>query len=575
MQLKQLKSCAAGLLFGMAAFATPASLLAQNSLLIPGLIEGGPVTLDVQTGSHTFYEGISTDTYGANGPVLGPTVVLTQGEQADLTVINNLPDTTTMHWHGLHVASENDGGPFTAIAPGASWNPVFEVMDEAGTYWYHPHLHHSTNFQVSMGISGMIWVRDAEELALDLPRTYGVDEFPIIIQTKHFDEQSQIVSPSRADDVVMVNATLDAVLEVPAQVVRFHMLNASSERVFNLGLEGDETFQMIATEGGLLEAPLELQRLRMAPGERSEWLLNLTGRAGDTLRLMSFASEFAAGIYGATNPGMMAGQTMTDYSPNALNGSDFTVLTLVVNAAGDAPVTAVPTVLDPGNAMPWTTDMADEERTLTMAPTAMGFSALDGSFTINGLSFDHSVINYTIPLDNIEIWTITNNSPIGHPFHIHDVQFYILDRNGVPPVPEETGRKDVVFVPAMTSVRFMCAFEDFANPDVPFMYHCHMLVHEDGGMMGSFVVVGPDAVADVAAPHLPFDVYPNPASDHLNWNVPTGTQGQLEIHDAAGRRVMVRLATHGRLNISSLPHGLYTATWVGTQQTELRRFVVR
>jgi bilirubin oxidase len=136
-------------------------------------------------------------------------------------------------------------------------------------------------------------------------------------------------------------------------------------------------------------------------------------------------------------------------------------------------------------------------------------------------------------LNNVEIWNIVNNSPIGHPFHIHDVQFYILDRNGAAPAPEETGRKDVVFVPAMTSARFITAFEDFADEDTPYMYHCHMLTHEDGGMMGQFVVVDPSTIADAERERMSAP-YPVPAHDHVAL---THTGGSWSIWSIEGRLI--------------------------------------
>lgn len=488
--------------------------LAQNPLMVPPVLTGTTVDLDIQTGTHTFFEGVDTETAGCNGPILGPTVILDKGDVVQFNVTNNLMDTTTMHWHGFHVAAEDDGGPHNKIAPGGTWSPEFEIMDHAGTYWYHPHLHMMTNAHVSKGVAGMIWVRDETEQSLALPRTYGVDEWPMVLQTKAFDEFGQIVPNSNNDTEAMVNATIDAVVDVPAQLVRFHVLNGSSQRVFNLGLAGDLPFHMIATEGGLIGAPLELTRLRLSPGERAEVVLDAAAFEGDTLQWMSFASEFSNGIYGATNPGMGMGMTMNGYNPNDLNGADFTLLTMAVGPATENAVFELPASLDPANANPWTTGDADFTRVITMTPQSMGMNALNGNFLLNGAPFDMDVINYTIPLDNVEIWNIVNSSPIGHPFHIHDVQFYILDRNGVAPAPEETGRKDVVFVPAMTSARFITAFEDFADEDTPYMYHCHMLTHEDGGMMGQFVVVDPSSIADAERERMSAP-YPVPAHDRV------------------------------------------------------------
>jgi bilirubin oxidase len=206
---------------------------------------------------------------------------------------------------------------------------------------------------------------------------------------------------------------------------------------------------------------------------------------------------------------------------------------MAVGPATENAVFELPASLDPANANPWTTGDADFTRVVTMTPQSMGMNALNGNFLLNGAPFDMDVINYTIPLNNVEIWNIVNNSPIGHPFHIHDVQFYILDRNGAAPAPEETGRKDVVFVPAMTSARFITAFEDFADEDTPYMYHCHMLTHEDGGMMGQFVVVDPSTIADAERERMSAP-YPVPAHDHVAL---THTGGSWSIWSIEGRLI--------------------------------------
>jgi bilirubin oxidase len=184
-------------------------------------------------------------------------------------------------------------------------------------------------------------------------------------------------------------------------------------------------------------------------------------------------------------------------------------------------------------------------------------NALNGNFVFNGASFNMDVINYTIPLDNTEIWHISNNSPIGHPFHIHDVQFYIIERNGSVPSVDEMGRKDVVFVPAMQSVKFICKFEDFADPEIPYMYHCHMLVHEDGGMMGQFLVTDPNAsLAELAPEEL--SVFPNPASDQIQLDLPPATTS-ITIRDLLGRTVMdlPTAANTQTFDVSALISGTY------------------
>jgi bilirubin oxidase len=507
---------------------------AQNPLAIPPSLTGTNFSLTLQEGVTQFYSGINTNTMGANGALLGPTLIMNEGDNVSIAVDNQLQDTTTIHWPGMHVSSENDGGPHTVIAPGTVWNPQFTVLDRAGLNWYHPHMHEKTNEHVAMGIAGMIIVKDAEEAALTLPRDYGTDDFPIVIQTKGFDGNGQIEWMSHLDTSLMVNGTIDPYLDAPAQVVRMRVLNGSAQRVYNLGLTGNMQFKIIGTDGGLLEAPVDLTRYMIAPGQRADILVDLTGMQGQSIQLISFASELGNSLYGATNPGMMPGLTgnLPGYTSNPLNGSDFTVLDLNVVAQTANPVTTTPTSLVTHNIPVDGTQDADRNLLFTTQQNIVG------PFLINGAAFDMSVINYSIPLGNREVWTLTNQTPIGHPFHIHDVQFYILDINGTPPPPELSGLNDVVMVPGgMGTVRFITEFLDFANDTVPYMYHCHMLTHEDEGMMGQFVVYDPASVDEFDPNSIA--VYPNPTDGILNIET-NDYKGELTLSDVTGRVVWTK-----------------------------------
>ena len=550
---------------------------AQNPILIPGTISGTSVTLNLQNGTHQFFDGVTTNTMGANGNILGPTLILQKGDFVDFTVNNQLEDTTTIHWHGMHVSASNDGGPHTVIAPGGSWSPSFTVRDKAGTYWYHPHLHMKTNKHVSLGIAGFIFVKDEEEAALDLPRTYGVDDFPLAIQTKDFDADKQIVVPSNSDDVIMVNATIDPYLEVPAQIVRLHLLNGSSMRVFNIGLSGNSSFYMIGSDGGLLSEPIELTRLQLAPGERAELLIDFTGMMGQSIQLMSYASEFPNGIYGATYPGMNSSMVLNGYNPNPLNGNDFNIMSFNVIAQTENPVTEVPSTLVEVTPIP--EGDANITRTLTFTPENMGMNQLNGIFLINGGSFDMDVINYSIPEDNVEIWEITNSSAIAHPFHIHDVQFYVLDRNGATPPLSEQGRKDVILVKRQETVRFIAKFEDFGGDTIPYMYHCHMLIHEDGGMMGQFVVTSPTGISDNKNDNLDIKIYPNPAKNSITISSSNKSNENIEmvIFDMHGKIILSRqiiLNDNTTINVSSLAEGIYTVVLKSSDKISTNKLII-
>ncbi|MCB0400470.1 MAG: multicopper oxidase domain-containing protein [Flavobacteriales bacterium] len=484
---------------------------AQNPLNIPTTVSGANINLTLQQGTTTFFPPTVTNTMGANGSLLGPTMILEKDSFVSIVVDNQLADTTTIHWHGMHVAAVDDGGPHSTIAPGSTWNPQFTVMDKAGTYWYHPHLHMHTDEHVSKGIAGMIIVRDDEEANLNLPMDYGVDEFPIVLQTKGFDGSGQILVHTNLDTTVMVNGTLDPTLDLPAQVVRLRVLNGSSQRLYELGFSDNRQFSLIGTDGGLLTAPVNLTRYRMAPGQRADILVDLSSSLGQNFQLMSYASSLPNGVYGAAQPGMGPGATgsLVGYTSNPLNGSDYQLLDITVVAQTSNPVLSIPASLASYTPLQEGTENITRNLTFTSAGT-MG--DLNGPFLINGSSFNMSVINYTIPLNNIEIWSLTNQTPISHPFHIHDVQFFILDINGTPPPPEMQGFNDVVLVPSgMGNVRFIAQFNDFADDSIPYMYHCHMLTHEDDGMMGQFIVSSTTSVETVSNSN-DIQLFPNPAN---------------------------------------------------------------
>lgn len=486
---------------------------AQNQLNIPSQLTGPTYSIVLDESTHEFYPGIVTNTMGANGPILGPTLILNQGSNVSLEVDNQLEESTTIHWHGLHVSPENDGGPHSVINSHSQWNPQFTVLDKAGLYWYHPHLHMMTDMHVSKGIAGLIIVRDNEEAGLGLPMDYGVDEFPVVLQTKGFDAAGQIEVHTNMDTSVMVNGTVDAQVNLPAQIVRLRVLNGSSQRVMEIGFSDNRSFSLIGTDGGLLSAPVSLTRYRMAPGQRADILLDLSGGIGQNFQLMSFGSELPNAVYGAAQPGMGPGATasLTNYTNNPLNGSDFELLDITVITQTASPVLSIPASL--ASFVPLIETSSNITRNLTFSSSGpMG--DLNGPFLINGAPFNMSTINYTIPLNNTEVWSLTNQTPIAHPFHIHDVQFFILDINGAIPPPELQGYHDVVLVPAgMGNVRFIAKFENHSHPTIPYMYHCHMLTHEDDGMMGQFLVTDLANLEDNGSQEL--TIFPNPTSDQI------------------------------------------------------------
>lgn len=534
---------------------------AQNPLAIPASISGTQFDLTLQEDSVELFPGVFTHTMGVNGPILGPTLIMNHGDLVNVSFTNNLSDTTTIHWHGMHVPAHVDGGPHTPISPLSVWNPTFTVLDRASTMWYHPHLMHKTNEHVQKGIAGFVIVKDSIEASLNLPRTYGVDDIPLVFQTKTLDEEKQIVTDmdySAYDTLLLTNATIDAYHDFPAQVVRLRMLNGSSERAFKVGLSNGDPIYVIGSDGGLLEAPVELDKLQIVPGERYEILVDLSGLEGDTIQLMNYGSSIASGVYGTASIGGMGGSSISGYSDNYLNGADFSLLQINVVEQNLNPITEIPNSLVELNSL--VNSDVDENRTITMSSSVMGPNGmLNGPFVFNSSTFDMSEVNYEIPLNNTEVWTLNNNTQIAHPFHIHDVQFNILEINGVEPPDYMKGWKDVVLVPAMMStVKFITKFEDFANPDIPYMYHCHILTHEEEGMMGQFIVVEEHTDVEELNNNL-FTLSPNPLSDILHIEINSSSAGHIKIIDMSGKICMIESfrSNMKTINLSSLKSGVY------------------
>jgi blue copper oxidase len=533
--------------------------LAQNPLAIPPALTGTSFNLNIQNGTTQFWPGINTPTFGINGNILGPTLIVNKWDWLTMNVTNNLTGTgnsTTIHWHGLHVPAMDDGGPHQVITQGSTWSPQFQMLNDAGTFWYHPHGHGKTDLHVSKGIAGMIIVKDSIEATLTLPRTYGVDDFPVVVQTKAFDVLNQIAISTEFDTLVMVNGTPHPYLDAPAQVIRFRLLNGSSMRTFNFGFTANHPFKMIAGDGGLLDSAITLTRIRLSPGERAEILLDLQGMQGQTIYLNSFSSEMPNGIYGAATVNGMMGATIPDYNLNPLNGADFGILQINVVAQNANPVTTTPTILTTNNPF----SAFNVSRTFTLAPVTMSPSTmLIGPFSINGAVFNMNVINVTTYLNDTEKWRITNNTSIAHPFHIHDVQFYILNVNGAAVPAYEKGKKDVVLVMPNEYVEFITKFEDFADDSVPYMYHCHLLHHEDDGMMGSFRVI------DTTSTGLTninfennFNVYPNPTQDFLNITSSVNNKFTVNVFNSFGENIYSNIkVTKCQLSVANWKSGIY------------------
>jgi FtsP/CotA-like multicopper oxidase with cupredoxin domain len=546
-------------LFPVLLLMTAGQAAAQNPLAIPPLITADTFQLHVAPSTKEFYPGVVTQTYGIGAPYLGPTLELQRGDTARFKVWNELPDITTMHWNGMEVPPVYDGSPPREIAPGESWDVKFKVIDKASVYVYHPHTMDLIGQQVGKGAAGLILVRDPEEAALDLPRTYGVDDFPVVVQDKRFNVAGQFVQVPLGDSI-LVNGTAQAYLDCPAQVVRLRLLNASTARYYAFGFQDSTVFHVIAAENGLLGAPVPMTRLTLASGERVELLLDLTGREGDGLVLNSYGSTLSPSVPGSGN---------LLFEGSVLNGIDFPVLQLQVTAPTAEPVTTIPAQLV--DVQPWPEASASRVRTKLIE--GMGMVGEVGMFTINGQEWDMDVINDTVLLGATEIWEYINATNIAHPMTMHGGAFYVLDRNGMPPGPWEAGPRSVVNVDAGDTVRVIMRFAEYLTDGWPLMYHCHNLAHINR-MMWQFIVVDP-LVGGVDRALERASVHPVPG-DRPRWQ--TGSPViQVRVLDLGGRELL-RAPGHGRtsglLDLSTLAPGQYIVQFMGLG-TLARAVVVR
>jgi bilirubin oxidase len=523
----------------------------QNLIPIPDTLSGNSIDISIKEGEKQFYNGINTKTISYNGSYLGPTLILKKGQKLNLHVENKLSDTTTTHWHGLHVSPANDGSPHNPILPGQSWNPSFTIMDKASTCWYHPHLHGKTFQQVIKGAAGIIMVRDSEEAGLVLPRTYGIDDIPLIFQFQNIDAASkQILLNDELDNTTMVNGTIDPMLNCPAQIIRLRLLNASGHRVFRFGFKDGRTFYQIAGDGGLLNAPVALTKLNLGNGERAEILVDFSGQEGKSFYIQQFGNELPQGFMGG--PSMMGMQL------GPLDNKTFNLLKINVIPPVKNAVTTIPQYLTTNQKIP---ESGALERTIRLSAQPMMSTT---NFFINNAKFDEEVINFKVKQDDVEIWTITNQTMMAHPFHIHGNPFYILSINGSLPSENLQGRKDVVMIPPMNgSVKLITKYSDFSDPDFSYMYHCHILTHEDNGMMGQFLVTSNTTTNTINLNDTQFKLWPVPTTGSLSiFNSKNSiTIESVKIFDLMGRTVLSYIFSNEsnfeKINLDQLPDNQY------------------
>ncbi|MEM6588011.1 MAG: multicopper oxidase domain-containing protein [Pseudomonadota bacterium] len=442
------------------------------------------IALNLQTGIHDFGTGSASQTLGINHGYLGPVLRVKQGQTLPFDVANSIGDTSTIHWHGLHIPGDVDGGPHQQIAHGGLWSPDVPIVQQASMNWFHSHMHGKTARQTYEGLAGVLLVEDDASLAADLPKTYGVDDFTLILQDKMFDQAGQMTYALSAQvfedgfeaDTLVVNGAIAPVAQsVPTGLVRLRILNACNARFLGLSMEtGPVT--VIASDGGFLPSPVEADSILMSPGERYEVVVDMGAHETNAINvnLNGNGGGFFADLFGGnqTQPALM----LTRRTEQGFTGS---MPTKLANLEPPRPSDAKRT-----RSFELQMDVGADLVALALAWE--NFCGNAGAMAINGQPMNMDRIDEEVRKGETEIWRIAVDDML-HPFHIHGCSFRILTQNGAAPPAYAAGWKDMVHVEEGWS-EVLVRFDHEARADAPYMYHCHILEHEDCGMMGQFTV---------------------------------------------------------------------------------------
>lgn len=460
----QVAGCGGGGGMGAAGQPLSGSTATGSDLPMVPLVEGSVdasgtrvFSLDVGSGTTVFRTGVATRTLGYNGALLGPALHLRKGERVRIDVNNGLAEPTTVHWHGLEVPAEADGGPHQVVAAGGTWSAGFTVSNPASTCWFHPHMHGATGRQVAFGLAGLLIIDDPAIGNAGLPNNWGVDDVALVLQDKRFDTSGQIDYALTANDlqvgytgdVLLVNGAVAPVFKAPQQWVRLRLLNGCNARTLTLRPGGSLRLSQVANEAGLLTHPVVRSSITLVPGERAEVLVNL-GTAAVGQDVVLYAADAGSGM------GMGSSQ------------GEVTALTIRVNrVAQPGAVTTVPTTL------PAATPIAAPARA-TVRTIGLDGGMMGSPFTLNGRSFDLARIDMVVPAGTTEIWTFTNRTMMAHPMHVHGVRMSLLSRNGAAPRVEEQGLRDTFNIDSMETVQVAVQVSSAPSAS-PLMFHCHIL----------------------------------------------------------------------------------------------------
>jgi blue copper oxidase len=460
----------------------PNNSTAQYNLSVDGNVDVEVVT---PAGSWT------TPMMRYNSLQLPPVIKARRGTQMTFNVDNNLAEETTIHWHGFKIPAAQDGGPDMPIVAGGSRTYSFTLVQPGGPLWFHPHAHGTTATQVYNGLAGAFIVTDdiTDNLERNNQLPSGAQDIAMLLQDRSFaaanaaGERALIYQAGGGmmggmlgmlGDRILVNGVEMPGLDVATRQYRFRIYNGSNARTYDVALSDGANFTVVGTDGGLLNTPVVTDHIMLGAGERAEIVVDFSNYSvGDDVMLVSRA--FSGG-------GMMGGGGALS------NGSAFNIMQFQVATQAADNVTLY-------TSLPATAEI--NTRLSAAGATARSFEmsvqmimGVGMQFLINGRSFDMNRIDEVVAAGATEVWTITNVSTMGamaHPFHAHAIQWQVLDRDGVPASGVDLGWKDTVLVQPNEVVRIIGRFDPVVNIG-KYMYHCHILEHEEAGMMGIFEI---------------------------------------------------------------------------------------
>lgn len=428
-----------------------------------------PEAVDVNPAPHVFettltakvvnlelVPGKLTPVWTYNGLLPGPLLRVARGDRLIVHLVNELPEPTTIHWHGIRLPNAMDGVPGTTqpeVVPGGRFDYDF-VLPDSGTFWYHPHVNSAA--QVGFGLYGPIIVTDPDEAA-------GLgDELVLMLSDMGLSEDGSQVSASaggelatlfgREGDPLLVNGKVNPVLRPRAgRRQRWRLINAAKSRYFQLMLDGQQ-FTRIGGDQGLIETPQSSDRILLTPAQRADVVLDLALPSATTsaVRWVPYDRGFGS----------------TEFRPEV---NVFTIQTSTDPAQPSPPLPSLHREITPINLSNPTLVFLDLTQSALDEPFSLG---------INGVPADRAV-PLMATVGDIQMWTVHNTVAFAHPFHVHGFFFQVLDVNGVAPAVREW--RDTVDVPIDATVRLAISFDE--RPGM-WMFHCHILDHADAGMMG-------------------------------------------------------------------------------------------